>query len=260
MPSASCTTAHHRSAEAFRDPFPPIRDPRSQAPHRPTPRPPQRAPPALPERPHARRLTPARRAARQHQQERPHRLNGADPGHHLGLRAHPHPPRRAWPAPTLNKIVTSFSKPDDRVVLLPWPSPAPRPRHASMQTAKLAGHAPAAPDDHLGAAVAVIADLDRTAQMLHLQLDPTGTVVACAQNADLLYLQHIIALHTPIHRVHLLPHSHHAPAPPPDHAPQPSPPTPHHRISSDVLVFAQPHDHQPPLPPSTALSATATRR
>src|SRR5205085_2165103 len=29
-------------------------------------------------------------------------------------------------------------------------------------------------------------------------LDPTGPLVACAQNADLLYLQHIVALHTPL--------------------------------------------------------------
>jgi len=69
-------------------------------------------------------------------------------------------------------------------------------------------------------------------------LDPTGTVVACAQNADLLYLQHIVALHTPVHCGQL--HS----APTVDQTPQaygPGRATPHRRISSDVLVFAQPH-------------------
>ncbi|HEX5142791.1 MAG TPA: hypothetical protein VFW21_02875 [Mycobacterium sp.] len=90
-------------------------------------------------------------------------------------------------------------------------------------------------------------------------LDPTGPVVASAQNADLLYLQHIIALHVPIHRGHLLPHSHGTSAPPRNRAPQPDEPAPHHRISSDVLVFAQPHDHEPsPLPPTT-VPAPGTR-
>jgi len=68
-------------------------------------------------------------------------------------------------------------------------------------------------------------------------LDPTGHLVACAQNADLLYVQHIVALHTPVHCGQL--HS----TPTVDHTPQaygPGRATPHRRISSDVLVFAQP--------------------
>jgi hypothetical protein len=82
--------------------------------------------------------------------------------------------------------------------------------------------------------------------------------VASAQNADLLYLQHIIALHIPIHRGHF-----HLPpaltrAPVQHHTP--GRPASHHRISSDVLVFAQPHDHQPPPLPSTTAVKTATHR
>ena len=251
-------------------------------------------------------------------------------------------PDATWPTPILTKIVTSFSKPGDRVLLLPWPTTAPRPRHAPTQTA--------GPGDQLAAAGAVIEGLDRTARVIPIQVDPnacgpasrpfwddllhttpsprrpgtgplpgsapgaaanrldtatatadliitnlrpehsgdrtsdhvallaarllrvggtltvlthsgwsrgelvdpTGPMVACAQNADLLYLQHIVALHTPIHRGHLLSHSHKRPAPPRNQAP-------HYRISSDVLVFAQPHDHQPPPLPPTTVPAPWTR-
>lgn len=99
-------------------------------------------------------------------------------------------------------------------------------------------------------------------------IDPTGPVVASAQHADLLYLQHIIALHTPWCGDRFLWH------------PTPTDPTatdipgtpvqfreaahraqghrlayPHHRISSDILVFTQPRDHHEPSP--TAVFATA---
>ena len=92
--------------------------------------------------------------------------------------------------------------------------------------------------------------------------DPTGTVVAAGQNADLLYLQHIVAVHAPVRdgRFHLADaHSTHNPDDDPDEADSGDPhartrhralvrglPEPHRRIHSDVLVFAQPHDHQPP--------------
>jgi hypothetical protein len=71
-------------------------------------------------------------------------------------------------------------------------------------------------------------------------VDPTGPVVASAQNADLLYLQHIIALHTPIHGGQFVGHRHGAEAPTHHRAHGHCLPAPHHRISSDVLVFAQP--------------------
>jgi hypothetical protein len=260
-------------------------------------------------------------------------------------------PDATWPAPILTKIITSFSKPGDRVILLPWPTTTPQPLPAPVGIGGPTDRTPTGePDDHLTTALTAIEDLDRTATVIHLQpdptasepasrpfwadllqtpeaphpsgthprpeptpdtaanrldtttgttdliitslrpehsgdrtsdhitllaarllrlggiltvlthsdwssgelLDPTGTVVASAQNADLLYLQHIIALHTPIRRghFHLPPALHEAPAP--HHAP--GQPPPHHRISSDVLVFAQPHDHQPPPLAPTSVS------
>jgi hypothetical protein len=89
-------------------------------------------------------------------------------------------------------------------------------------------------------------------------LDPTGPVVAAAQNADLLYLQHIVALHTPIRDGALL-----APTDDDTAATQHARtahraqvrglPAPHRRSASDLLVFAQPADHQrAPQPPATA--------
>jgi hypothetical protein len=92
-------------------------------------------------------------------------------------------------------------------------------------------------------------------------VDPTGPVVASAQNADLLYLQHIVALHTPIHGGQFVGHRHGAEAPTPDRAQGHGLPAPHRRISSDVLVFAQPHDHQPPpLAPAAAVTETGLTR
>jgi hypothetical protein len=80
--------------------------------------------------------------------------------------------------------------------------------------------------------------------------DPTGPMVAAGQNADLLYLQHIVALHAPVTdgRFTTLPHGReaeeHARA---EHrATVRGLPLPHRRIHSDVLVFAQPREHQPP--------------
>lgn len=272
-------------------------------------------------------------------------------------------PGAPWPTPILIKIVTSFSQPGDRVVMLPWPTAAPRPLHAPVGTDGLAHHVPTAePDDQLDTALAAIDDLNRTARVIHVEpnptaggpasrpfwadlldapdgpwppgtdprpdsvpdvaatrldiaigatdliitslrpersgdrasdhvallaarllrvggvlavlthsdwtqgdlIDPTGPVVAAAQNADLLYLQHIIALHTPIHRGSFARHSHSAPtvaqAPPRDCAQLRGRPAPHHRISSDVLVFAQPHDHEPPPLAPTAVLETRTLR
>jgi hypothetical protein len=78
-------------------------------------------------------------------------------------------------------------------------------------------------------------------------VDPTGPVVAAAQNADLLYLQHIVALHVPITNGHLVPDTE-GPIAAAEHtlaehrAAVRRLPAPHRRIHSDVLVFinAQP--------------------
>jgi hypothetical protein len=101
--------------------------------------------------------------------------------------------------------------------------------------------------------------------------DPTGAVVAAGQNADLLYLQHIVALHAPIRDGQFVVADEHpdsdsdgysddggagdAQASARHRALVRGLPAPHRRIHSDVLVFAQPHDHQPPPPQSTDATA-----
>ncbi|WP_422646773.1 hypothetical protein [Actinoalloteichus caeruleus] len=78
--------------------------------------------------------------------------------------------------------------------------------------------------------------------------DPTGPLVAAAQNADLLYLQHIVALHAPVRDDHFLLANlggGDREAGARYRALVRGLPAPHRRIHSDVLVFAQPHDHRP---------------
>ena len=269
-------------------------------------------------------------------------------------------PDAPWPTPILTKIVTSFSEPGDRVVVLPWPTATPTPPHGPGRADALIDHAPTVePDDELATVLAAITDLARRARVLRLEpdltaggrasrpfwadlvgtpdntpapepdalpggapdaaphrldvasadadliitslrpepnadrasdhvallaarllrvggilavlthsdwsqgelVDPTGPVVASAQNADLLYLQHIVALHTPIHCGQFVGHLHGAEAPTHDRAHGHGLPAPHRRISSDVLVFAQPHDHQPPpLAPAAAVVETGLTR
>jgi hypothetical protein len=91
-------------------------------------------------------------------------------------------------------------------------------------------------------------------------VDPTGAVVASAQNADLLYLQHIVALHVPVRggrfATESLPDIEGTTDPATTtaitsaaaeqqaraahHAAVRGLPAPHQRVHSDVLVFAQP--------------------
>ncbi|WP_246037637.1 hypothetical protein [Saccharothrix texasensis] len=91
-------------------------------------------------------------------------------------------------------------------------------------------------------------------------IDPTGAMVASAQNADLLYLQHIVALHAPVSDGRFATESLIEPdgataeneARAEHRAAVRGLPAPHRRIHSDVLVFAQPHAHEPPLQTPTA--------
>lgn len=62
-------------------------------------------------------------------------------------------------------------------------------------------------------------------------VDPTGPMVTAAQNADLLYLQHIVAVHLPPNHPRLR------------HTRTSAGGGVHQRVHSDVLVFTQPHDH-----------------
>ncbi|MBB5070462.1 hypothetical protein BJ969_003550 [Saccharopolyspora gloriosae] len=72
-------------------------------------------------------------------------------------------------------------------------------------------------------------------------VDPTGSVVAAGQNADLLYLQHLVVLHTPLHRHPLT--STETATPNSTAEGRTGRVAPHRRIHSDLLVFAQPTDH-----------------
>ncbi|MCP2182186.1 hypothetical protein LY12_003479 [Prauserella alba] len=91
-------------------------------------------------------------------------------------------------------------------------------------------------------------------------IDPTGDIVAACQHADLLYLQHIVALHTPIRAGHL--HSDPSPAHTTDHdrahhrAHARGLPAPHLRVHSDILVFAQPSETDTSSPDTGATDPT----
>ncbi len=100
-----------------------------------------------------------------------------------------------------------------------------------------------------GGILVVLTHCDWTTGELH---DPTGQAVASAQNADLLYLQHVVAVHVPVHGgcfrltdEHLANGSSGDEAARGRHRAQVRGlPEPHLRIHSDVLVFAQPHNRQ----------------
>ncbi|MFE2755416.1 hypothetical protein ACFXGA_25775 [Actinosynnema sp. NPDC059335] len=132
------------------------------------------------------------------------------------------------------------------------------PHHPGVRAADLV--APAATSLlRAGGILAVLTHCDWTSGEL---TDPTGTVVTAGQNADLLYLQHIVAVHAPVRdgRLHLTEtardqgcdgtsdHSdtNDAQGRARHRALVRGLPAPHRRIHSDVLVFAQPHDHRPP--------------
>ncbi|WP_155547644.1 hypothetical protein [Amycolatopsis camponoti] len=91
-------------------------------------------------------------------------------------------------------------------------------------------------------------------------VDPTGAVVAAAQHADLLYLQHIVALYTPVRSGRL----HAAPSPTvaaeydrtAHRATVRGLPAPHLRAHSDIQLFAQPANPASP-PPDPATGAPA---
>jgi hypothetical protein len=102
----------------------------------------------------------------------------------------------------------------------------------------------------VGGILAVLTHCDWSAGEL---IDPTGAVVAAAQNADLLYLQHIVALHAPVRdgrfAVESLAEFNGATAENEARARHRATvrglPEPHLRIHSEILVFSQPHEFEP---------------
>ncbi|WP_394617347.1 hypothetical protein JNUCC0626_48450 [Lentzea sp. JNUCC 0626] len=205
-----------------------------------------------------------------------------------------------WPPSFMAKFVSSFSEPDEHVVLATWPgmsepgadldearhvverlgrtastehvlqpehaSEPNRPQETTSEYADLvitSAH-PQWIDDlsserlalfaarrlRTGGVLVVLTHCDWTSGEL---TDPTGQLVTSAQNADLLYLQHVVALHAPVRNgVLLLPADHFADTSGNDaeHRAQHRAevrglPAPHRRIHSDVLLFAQPHDRRP---------------
>ena len=261
-----------------------------------------------------------------------------------------------WPTSLVTKIVSSFTEPGGRVVLLPWPTAGECPKLTAVGADGVIDHAPSSePDAELADALTTIEGLDRTGRVVRVAadptaagpgarpfwaelvgdhdptpatlaqpprpgtdgatidnaetgsattdliitslcpehsgdrasdlvallaarllrvggilvvlthcdwsggdlIDPTGAVVASAQGADLLYLQHIAALHAPVRDGHFvldLGDTAFADAARTRHrAVVRGLPSPHRRLHRDVLVFAQPHDHEPP--PATAAEA-----
>jgi hypothetical protein len=272
----------------------------------------------------------------------------------------------SWPMVLIERIVTSFSKPAERVVLLDWsPLDHRRPTLSAVGADGVIDHAPdTEPDSELADIVAAIERLDRTAYVEHPSIDPTSTgrasqtfwadlvdrvepapatipetpeaavetpipgateppdgvdlivtslpphrrgeygfghavdlvvlhaagrlkaggtlvvlthcdwtsgeltdptgeVVTAGQNADLLYLQHIVALHAPVRdgRFHLTDNDSSddgdGQARAEHRAWVRGLPAPHRRIHSDVLVFVQPRDHQPTNPASSSARTDA---
>jgi hypothetical protein len=106
-----------------------------------------------------------------------------------------------------------------------------------------------------GGVLAVLTHSERRGGRL---IDPTGSVVASAQAADLLYLQHIVVLTAPLPT----PHSGAAPGagrPPTDPQPEPAgdpaseESAPGHRVM-DLLLFLQPSDPHPSSAPADPLA------
>ncbi|WP_223838717.1 hypothetical protein [Saccharopolyspora pogona] len=144
---------------------------------------------------------------------------------------------------------------DTPTLRCPLPAEGPGKRHANLVIASLPPHhADARTCDHLAQVAArllrtggILAVLTHTGTAQGQLLDPTGPVVAAAQSADLLYLQHIVALLVPIRHGRLHTDDDH----PHGSAPGASArPVRHRRVHADVLVFAQPHQHAGPLPQS----------
>lgn len=206
------------------------------------------------------------------------------------------PVEEDWPVDLLEKVVRAFSRPRGRVVVLPWPTSSSSTaaaidvannlgRRASSQsdvepeptadlvltsapphqtTAELADRVVLAAARLLRVGGILVALTHNDAAGGELT-DPTGQLVTSAQYADLLYLQHIVAVHVPIRsgrfHVDLNDHGTQKVSRAQRRAAVRRLPAPHLRIHSDVLVFAQPHDNLArPLAPAQAVIETGVIR
>ncbi|WP_089961950.1 hypothetical protein [Lentzea xinjiangensis] len=200
--------------------------------------------------------------------------------------------------PLVEKLICAFSRPRDQVVVLPWPGSSSSTTAAIEAANDLGRRTNFESDVELG--LAAIADLVVTstppqqtgaeladqvvlaaARLLRVGgifvalthndsaggelIDRTGQLVTSAQHADLLYLQHIVAVHAPIHsgrfQVDLNDHDAEELRRARHRAAVRGIPSPHLRIHSDVLVFAQPHDHAArPLAAAQAVIETGVTR
>lgn len=118
-----------------------------------------------------------------------------------------------------------------------------RPEHTAPRTAEHLARV-AARLLRTSGILAVLTHSDRVGGRLR---DPTGTLVTAAQNHDLLYLQHIVVLHTPIRDSHLdttalTTDQNPARA---DSAAPPELPGPHHRAHRDLVILAQSNERHP---------------
>ncbi|ASO21620.1 hypothetical protein AHOG_20010 [Actinoalloteichus hoggarensis] len=153
----------------------------------------------------------------------------------IGRPDHPADDQRPRPDPI---VEDDSAQPSADLIIAAVPPSWTRHRridHLALQAARLL---------RTGGILAVLTHSDvREGQLI----DPTGPIVTTGQNADLLYLQHIVALH---HTTDEASSSEAVGT----NAPGDAGPQPHRQVHSDVLIFAQPHDHEPP--PTAAVTAT----
>ncbi|MEU0529082.1 hypothetical protein [Amycolatopsis tolypomycina] len=151
-----------------------------------------------------------------------------------------HPAITKLELPTANEVPTSgetasaWLSADDRVDLAITSLPPERGADGSAEAVAIAAARALA----FGGILAVYTHSDWSSGRL---TDPSGPMIAAAQNADLLYLQHIVTLHTPIRNGRLQPP---AATDSTDLAPsgrELGAPMAHVRAHGDVLVFAQAH-------------------
>ncbi|MFJ7218947.1 hypothetical protein [Amycolatopsis sp. NPDC098790] len=143
-------------------------------------------------------------------------------------------PLTANEVPISGEATSAWLSADERVDLIITSLPTDRGTDSSTETLAITASRALA----FGGILAVYTHSDWSSGRL---TDPSGPMITAAQNADLLYLQHIVTLHTPIQNGRLQP-----PTATDGTALAPggrelAAPMTHARVHGDVLVFAQAH-------------------